>query len=110
MTVGVVDLLEVIEVEDNQRERVALTARAGEVALQCFIEIAAVEATGQAVSYCLLLQGDLQFFDFLQLMAQFVVGTAQLSLGPTALRNVTGNTHQGERLALGIKQKTPDNF
>jgi hypothetical protein len=49
MAVGVVDPLEVVEVEQQQRERVAVPPVRCDLALQPLLERAVVEATGEAV-------------------------------------------------------------
>ena len=50
MAVRVVDRLEVIEVEEDQRQRPLVAARTLELALQLLVELALVEDLGQAVA------------------------------------------------------------
>ena len=50
VAVGVVDALEVIDVEQHQRQRTGVAAGALELAVELFLEAAAVEDVGQAVA------------------------------------------------------------
>jgi hypothetical protein len=82
---GVVDLLEVVEVEQRETERRSVAAAARELALQGLAEVAAVVEAGERVADRLLAQAAFERLDLRDLDLQPPVGLAQPLLGAPPL-------------------------
>ena len=85
---GVVQRLEVVDVEHHQRERKHLPRAAGQLAVQRLRQVAPVEEPRQRVAQRLLAQAGLQRLDLRQLSGQPRVGAAQLLLGVAAVEQL----------------------
>jgi hypothetical protein len=108
--VGIVDLLEMVDIEHDQRQWISFATSSRNLTLQRFVEIAPVVQAGQAVTHGQFLQRHLQTPDFLDPGMQLPVGFAQRSFGRLALADVAGDPEDGLRHPLGIEQVAGNHF
>ena len=99
VTIGVVDLLEEVQIHQDHAQRIAFASGAGELADQGFVQIAAVVEAGERVADRLFAQLFLQRRDFLVFFAQFGMRLGERDFHLLALGDVLG--HHGELAALG---------
>ena len=108
VAVGIVDALEMVEIDQHQAQRVPLALAVRQIAVHGGIEIAPVVETGQRVAVGLLAEPRLQGVDFIELAVQRLLAVAQLrprfvQLDGAAVRGI-GDHQQVKRQADDAEQ------